>query len=1089
MIDVSYAQQLFQSLLQNTEPSPALDKFFPWVPLNDYGMPLPGPNFTATAVRAGDPAPTIEGTGAKKHCLAFGPRLHYLYRRALYDSNSVLTVDVKGVPKPTSMVPGHLLGGNAYACNGGPRPAKVMLIGKHPGIEELAQSSNLVGPSSEELWKAMEAIGLSPADYNDWYATNLVKWPNLDPHSDGLPKAWINDCRPLLEMEIRICQPDYILCLGSDSSKALLGTSCGVEAMNGRVMHYSYPSELTEDGWTIKTAKVMTSVHPAYVSRRPELFDSFKDQLALFVRLAGGGDVGGEEKDVVRHYVYSERRLAALVDAALADPEQQFMAFDGEWHGQHPQDENAYLRTIQFSTQHKQAVTVVLRHQGGAPAFIPNIAAAIRQLKRLTTPVPGQWEPRVGGHFFRADLPWLLHEGLDLRDQYAPHPDPAVRDCGGWDTSLLYHAVNETASFKLEDIAMRLTSMPRYDVQLQRWKKIACKILDEEEKTLEGYGMAPDEILHPYSASDADATRRIAKKLLQADPDTGQLTLRDSYGNDCWLPYWISHSASLAFLEMEMTGILVDFARVDSLTAQFMQVYEQLLAWFRKQINWEQSAPDAPVKHSGFNPNSSGHAKAFLFGDKFATRKDPVTKLQIPIRPPTAMTLGLTPIKSTGRRPKLWEVLQRRGELSGVSPSTDKETLGILGQKHPLAMTLRDLKFISQVLKSVLRRPNINKETGEPETTEEGFWEYDDGLVVYAGHDGRVRTHIYQTKETGRCSSARPALQCISKRREDDYRRILGYYDKKKKQDEGTYKQLYPAQYAHPLRSVLRATPGYVLVECDYTGAELAVIAWLSGDQNMIEHVRRNALPEDHPEFFDIHSQTAVRVFHLDCPPTKKGLKDAGFSGMRVAAKNVNFGVPYGRGAEAIARQCREEGVDVTPEQTQAVINFYFEQYPGTAKFLQQCRDGVVNPGWLSTAFGRLRRFTRSYDKSVLGEQERSAMNAPIQGTVADAVYRALAHLRAYRQERPALDYRLLLQIHDAILFEVRWDCVNEFVRVAAPECMVRRVPVWPRYLDGSFMPVTQPYFFSIDKEICVNWGEPITEAEAVAMGIDPELV
>ena len=83
-----------------------------------------------------------------------------------------------------------------------------------------------------------------------------------------------------------------------------------------------------------------------------------------------------------------------------------------------------------------------------------------------------------------------------------------------------------------------------------------------------------------------------------------------------------------------------------------------------------------------------------------------------------------------------------------------------------------------------------------------------------------------------------------------------------------------------------------MFIESDFTGAELAVMAWISGDPNMIEHVRRNALSEDDPDYYDIHSHIAVKAFHLDCEPTKKGLASIHAKHLRVAAKAVVFGIP-----------------------------------------------------------------------------------------------------------------------------------------------------------------------------------------------------
>ena len=156
------------------------------------------------------------------------------------------------------------------------------------------------------------------------------------------------------------------------------------------------------------------------------------------------------------------------------------------------------------------------------------------------------------------------------------------------------------------------------------------------------------------------------------------------------------------------------------------------------------------------------------------------------------------------------------------------ESLGILGYIHPTAAKIRDYKFISQVLQSVLRKPNVTDD-GDYEVNEDGHYEYEKGLVGCVHADGKVRTHFFQTKETGRASSSRPPLQNLSSRREDDYGRIIGR-----------------DMYKHPVRSILRVPEGHVGIETDLTGAELAVLAWLSQDHTMIEHIRRNQIGRAH---------------------------------------------------------------------------------------------------------------------------------------------------------------------------------------------------------------------------------------------------
>lgn len=1075
-------EHFFQALLHDQPVSQEFDEQFPFYPLTSPGMATPGPDFERVAKALGDDVPfREEKIGGQKQVIACGPRLQYLYRRALYDGNFQLTVQVKGRAVPASFLPGHVFTGDAEHFNGGPVPCRVMLIGKQPGQEEFVWHRNFCGPTAEPLMSVLQQLGIDERELEQWYVTNLVKHPQLDRQSDGLPQAWIRNCRPLLDQELRLVRPDYILCLGSHAAKALLGTHAAVTNMVGRVENLYIPLHDAGESPRYHTAKVMAAVHPAAVYRLPELYEPFKDQLSLFVQLSHGVEIGARETSLDHRVVYTHRALKRIVDEVRADPTRWQIAIDGEWHGDYPTEPGAYLRTIQFSTRHGEGITVALRYQHGYPAFQPSIGHAIYELNRLLKHDPATgYTPRVGGWFLRADMPWLIHNGIDCRAEFTAAATHEAHRTGGFAADLQYHAVYEAASYKLEDVATRLTTAPRYDKALQHWKNEFCHVHDLASDALEGYGACPDWILHPYACYDPDVTRRISVKC----EEPGGLLDSDVFGNQSWRPYWVAHRASLGFLEMEMNGIMLDRARVDELTQKYMTVREQLLADFRRRINWPE-----------FNPDSTKHCAAFLFGDDYSFRLDPEGR-RLPIRPPQAVTLSLTPIKTTGKRSKVWSMVMSRGEAHLYTPSTDRETLGIVGHEHPLAMQLRDIKFVNQALKLALRPPVVDA-ANNVETDEEGFAVYERGLASFAHSDNRVRTHLSQHKETGRAASARPPLQNLSSRREDDFSRILGTWSERSGQRlaEGDYTGVFLPCYDHPIRSIFRASPGHVLVEVDYTGAELAVIAWLAGDPVMIEHVRRNILPENHPDHYDIHSQTAVRAFALTCPPTKRGLKEAGKKGLRVAAKNVNFGIPYGRMAPAISRQCREEGVHVTVDETQRLIDTYFATYQGTVQFLRECRNRVRDPQWLCTAFGRIRRFFKSTDKQVLGEQERQSQNFPIQGTVADTVSRAVDNLYYYRQEVD-VQYRLLLQIHDAILCEVPIPYLAAFISgtdgrpSVIQECMINRVPIWPTYLDGTpQQQVTEPYHFGVDYKVMLNWGEEVTDEQAAELGIPAGLI
>ena len=1028
-------------------------KFIPAVyPLVDFSapeMPLPGPDFLDHAVALGDEIDL--NLVKKKKLIPQTEKLLALYRQATYVNEFCLPVATKGYSEtqPALFVPGRFL--NEKAC--GPlHTGRVMVVGKMPGKVE--QSTGLLASSQAMLLlkKILFSFGVTDQEVATWYVTFACKFAPPVDDITTLQASWLRDCSLILEQEIRLVAPDYILCLGSEATKCVTGVKGSVANLGGRVLPRS---SLLADG-SRKEISVMSVLHPAFVVRKPEVEDQFSMQIGRFVDLLNSNktasDAAAEQEKIDHAEIYTETALKEVVDEMIADRHENanIIALDCEWHGEHPADPGSYLRTVQVSNKDRWARTIVLRHQGGQPAFYPSVDVVRRELNRLLKSTADR-HVRVGGHFFRADLPWLIHLGVDVREEYAPAPDPEDRKHGGWDTSLMYHAVNECARFGLDECTMKFTDAPVYWEDLDAWKKAAKT--HKTRPSTGGYGNCPNHILHPYASYDVDVTRRIMLKFYGTDGTDGLLA-NDPTGVDCWLPYWLAHGASLAFLEMEMTGMELDRPRADALTTLFMNTQDTMLAEIRAALNWP-----------NFNPKSQPQLAVALFGKEYAARC-----VNPPEVPEDATLLNLVPIKTTGKRPTLWHELRQRGiDEEKVSPSTDRESLGILGHKNTTAAKIRDYKFMAQVLQATLRKPVLDEDTGDFAVDADGNFLYEKGLVGSVCADNRVRTHFFQTKETGRASSSRPPMQNLSSRREDDYRRILA------------------ENYRHPIRSILRVPEGYVGIETDLTGAELAVLAWLSQDQNMIEHVRRNILPEDHPEHYDIHSQQAVKAFNLQgIEPTKKGLLSVGKKGLRVAAKNVNFGIPYGRGPAAIARQCKEEGVSVSEAECQEMIDAYFDSYPKTATFLADCRARSQTEGFLVGPYGRVRRFYKStaHDRAIVGEQQRQAQNFPIQGGVADAVSLALRNFIDYRRDHPDLEYRIIMQIHDSIVLMVPIEQAEFVYKKVVPFCMVDSVPFYPRRLDGTIIPDAGPYYFGTDSDVFVHWGEKISEKEAAKIGL-----
>jgi DNA polymerase I-like protein with 3'-5' exonuclease and polymerase domains len=278
-----------------------------------------------------------------------------------------------------------------------------------------------------------------------------------------------------------------------------------------------------------------------------------------------------------------------------------------------------------------------------------------------------------------------------------------------------------------------------------------------------------------------------------------------------------------------------------------------------------------------------------------------------------------------------------------------------------------------------------------------------------------------------------------------------------------------------------------VLIEADYLGAELLGAGLMSGDKQLIDHAQRASLPEDDPNFYDIHSNVTVMAFRLDCPPTKHGLESIGKAHLRVAAKSVIFGYFYGRGAKAISLALREEGVDVTIEQAQTIIDAISRLYPDLAAFFERCARRAIQDRWMCGCFGGYRRFPVARDQKLEGDIERQGQNFLIQNMVADAINRALDYLIQYRDQFPEIAYRLLLQIHDAIVLEVPYEHADFVKNVVLPYAMSECVPIYPVNLNG--VPNgTGPFRMGIDTEVFLAWGEKMMPNDYLSRGMSPEM-
>ncbi|MGJ8518258.1 DNA polymerase I [Carnimonas bestiolae] len=248
-------------------------------------------------------------------------------------------------------------------------------------------------------------------------------------------------------------------------------------------------------------------------------------------------------------------------------------------------------------------------------------------------------------------------------------------------------------------------------------------------------------------------------------------------------------------------------------------------------------------------------------------------------------------------------------------------------------------------------------------------------------HDGRIHTSYHQAvTATGRLSSSDPNLQNIPVRTEE----------------------------GRKIRRAFVARPGYLIVAADYSQIELRIMAHLSGDKGLLSAFAENR---------DIHAATAAEVFGVAL--------DKVSSDQRRSAKAINFGLIYGMSAWGLSKQLRLER-----NQAQTYIDRYFDRYPGVARFMEQTRAQAAEDGYVETVFGRRLYVPEIGSRNAQRRQaaERTAINAPMQGTAADIIKRAMIDVDHWLAHDCQHDAMMVMQVHDELVFEVREAHADAFI-------------------------------------------------------------
>ncbi|MGO1616474.1 MAG: DNA polymerase I, partial [Oceanisphaera sp.] len=327
---------------------------------------------------------------------------------------------------------------------------------------------------------------------------------------------------------------------------------------------------------------------------------------------------------------------------------------------------------------------------------------------------------------------------------------------------------------------------------------------------------------------------------------------------------------------------------------------------------------------------------------------------------------------------------------------------------HELAgepFNLSSPKQLGEVLFTKLELPIIKKTPkGAPSTAEEVLQElaldyplpkllmeyrglsklkstYTDKLPKMVNdHSGRIHTSYHQANAaTGRLSSSDPNLQNIPIRTPEGRR----------------------------IRQAFIAEPGYKIVAADYSQIELRIMAHLSQDKGLLDAFAKG---------LDVHKATAAEVFGVDL--------DSVTTEQRRRAKAINFGLIYGMSAFGLSRQ-----LGIPRHESQSYMDIYFERYPGVLKYMEETRALAAEKGYVETLFGRRLYLPEINAKNGARRKgaERAAINAPMQGTAADIIKKAMIKVAAWLSEQADNDVRMIMQVHDELIFEIREDKVAEF--------------------------------------------------------------
>lgn len=579
----------------------------------------------------------------------------------------------------------------------------------------------------------------------------------------------------------------------------------------------------------------------------------------------------------------------------------------------------------------------------------------------------------------------------------------------------------EPVAEKAEPKYETILDQARFDAWLEKLRQAPLFAFDTETTGLDAqqaqlvglsFAVEPHEaayvpLAHDYEGAPAQLDRDavlLALKPLLEDPAKGKIGQNAKYdinilanGSPAILMRGVAYDTMLESYVLDSTATRHD---MDSLAQKYLDhttiSFEDIAGKGAKQLTFNQ----IPLEKAG--PYAAEDADITLRLHHALQARLATTPSVLPVLMDIEMPLVpvLAKIERQGALVDAALLGVQSGELGAKLVELEREAYALAGE----AFNLGSPKQLGAILYDKLGMPVLSKTAkGQPSTAEavlddlaEQGYPLPKVLMQYRSlsklkstytdklpgqinpRTGRIHTSYQQAvAATGRLSSSDPNLQNIPVRTAEGRR----------------------------IRQAFVASPGYKLLAADYSQIELRIMAHLAKDEGLL-HAFRNDL--------DVHRATAAEVFGV-------ALADV-TSDQRRSAKAINFGLIYGMSAFGLAKQ-----IGVDRKQSQDYIDRYFTRYPGVLAYMERTRAQAAEQGFVETLFGRRLYLPdiNAKNPALRKGAERTAINAPMQGTAADIIKRAMVAVDNWLTDSK-LDARVILQVHDELVLEVREDLVEQ---------------------------------------------------------------